>query len=208
MSLQTPSLAHPLFPNHPFQPLHNQIPDEPSSAPSSYNATLIYSSMTSDPPDHSSPVNTELKNELDNFITLQQQLQHPNTLTFHHLSQTMTSSVSSNPHPLLEKPEPTEYLNGNSPIPHSLLTLDQLKHFRIIHFILAQKIFSKCACHSFHNILTITQILTTTNLITLTKMPSSAHFHGPHINISKTRHQFHYIIIQTTLNCVKLDYII
>ena len=51
--------------------------------------------MTSDPPDHSSHVDIELENELDNFITLQQQPQHPNTLTVHHLSQTMTSSESS-----------------------------------------------------------------------------------------------------------------
>ena len=52
--------------------------------------------MTSDPPDLPSPVNEELENELDNFITLQQQLQNPNTLTIHHLSQTITSSKSSN----------------------------------------------------------------------------------------------------------------
>ena len=52
--------------------------------------------MTSDSPDHSSLVDTELENKLDNFITLQQQLQHPNTLTIHHLSQTITSSESSN----------------------------------------------------------------------------------------------------------------
>ena len=52
--------------------------------------------MTSDPPDHSSPVDTDLENELENFTTVQQQLQHPNKLTIHHLSQTMTSSESSN----------------------------------------------------------------------------------------------------------------
>ena len=70
-----------------FQPPHDQIPDEPSSAPSSYtDATLTYSPMTSDLPDYSSPVDTELENELDNFINLPQQLLHPNTLTIHHLS--------------------------------------------------------------------------------------------------------------------------
>ena len=63
------------FSQPPFQPLHTQTPDEPSSASSSYtNATPTYSLMTSDQPDHSSPVDTELKNELDNFITLQQKL--------------------------------------------------------------------------------------------------------------------------------------
>ena len=80
-----------------FQPLYTETPDEPSSAPSSYtDATPIYSPMTSDPPDHSSPVEIELEKELDNFITLQQQLQHPNTLTIHDLSQSMISSESSN----------------------------------------------------------------------------------------------------------------
>ena len=82
----------------PFQPLHTQIPDEPSSAPSSYtDANSIYSPMTSDPPGHSSPVDAELGNDLDNFITLQQQLQPPSTLTIHHLLQTVSSSESSNP---------------------------------------------------------------------------------------------------------------
>ena len=80
-----------------FQPIQTQITNELSSAPSSFtDATPIYSPMTSDPPDHSSPVDTEVENELDNFITLQQQLQHLNTLTIHHLSQTITSSESSN----------------------------------------------------------------------------------------------------------------
>ena len=86
------------FSQPPFRPVYTQITDETSSAPSSYtDATPIYSPMTSDPPDHSSPVDIEFENELDNFITLQQQLQqHPNTLTIHHLSQTITSSESSN----------------------------------------------------------------------------------------------------------------
>ena len=96
----------------------------------------------------------------------------------------MTSSKSSDPHPLLEKPEPNEYLNENSPIPHSFLTIDQLKHLRIIHFILTQKSFSKCVCHSFHNKLTINQILTTINRITLTKMPYSPLFIISHYHFS------------------------
>ena len=79
------------FSQPPFQPIDTQIP-KPFSAPSSCtDATPIYSPMTSDPPDHSSPVDTELENELEKFITLQQQLQHPNTLTIHHLLQTMIS---------------------------------------------------------------------------------------------------------------------
>ena len=80
------------FSQPPFQPIHTQVPDELSSVPSSYtDATPIYSPMTIDPTDHSRPVDTQLENELDNFIILQQLLQHPNTLTIHHLPQTMTS---------------------------------------------------------------------------------------------------------------------
>ena len=59
--------------------------------------------MTSDTPDPSSPVDEELENELENFITLQLQLQNPSTLTIHHLSQTMTSSDFSNPASLTEE---------------------------------------------------------------------------------------------------------
>ena len=163
--------------------------------------------MTSDPPDHTNPVYTELENDSDNVIILQQKLQHPNTLTNHHFSQTKISSESSNPHPLMEKREPTEYLNENSSIPRSLLTLDQLEHFRIIQILLTQKQFSKCAWHFFYKILTITQVLTTINQITLMMMPYFPHFLGPHIIISVTHYHFHYIIIQKTTIYVKLDYI-
>ena len=55
--------------SHPFQPLHTQIPDEPSSVPSSYtDAAPIFSPMTSDPPDPSSHVDEELENELDKIM--------------------------------------------------------------------------------------------------------------------------------------------
>ena len=53
--------------------------------------------MTSDAPDPSSLVDGELEKELDSFISLQQQIQNPNTLTTYHLSQTMISSGSSDP---------------------------------------------------------------------------------------------------------------
>ena len=59
--------------------------------------------MTSDPPDPPSPVDEELENEEDSFVTLQQQLQNPNTPTIHHLLQTITSSESSNPACTTEK---------------------------------------------------------------------------------------------------------
>ena len=79
--------------SHPLSTTPYHIPNEPSSAPSSYtDATPI----TSDPPDPPSPVDEELENELDSFVTLEQHLQNPNTLKIHHLSQTITSSESSN----------------------------------------------------------------------------------------------------------------
>ena len=57
------------FSQPPFQPLHNQVPDEPSSVPSSYtDATPIFSPMTSDPPEPSCAVDEELENDLDNFF--------------------------------------------------------------------------------------------------------------------------------------------
>ena len=90
-----PSLS--TFWQPPFRPLHTPTPDETYPDPFSYtDATPILSPMTSDPHDLHRPVDEELENELDNFITLEQQVQKPNTLTIHHLSQTITSSVSSN----------------------------------------------------------------------------------------------------------------
>ena len=83
------------FSQPPFRPLHIPTPDELSPAPSSYtDATPILYPMTCD---LLGPVDEELENELDNFITLPQQLQNPNTLTIHHLSQTIASSESSKP---------------------------------------------------------------------------------------------------------------
>ena len=43
--------------------------------------------LTSEYSDNNSSVNSQISHELDNFITLQQQLKHPQTLTFHQLSQ-------------------------------------------------------------------------------------------------------------------------
>ena len=119
----------------------------------------------------------------------------------------MTSSKSSNRHPLLKKPEPTEYLNVNIPMPICLLTLEHLERFQFTHFILTQKNSYKCACHFFHSTLTIKQILTTINELTLMNIPCFPHFHGPHIIISVTHNHSHYVITQTTMNCVTLDYI-
>ena len=82
----------------PFRPLHTPTPDEPSSTPFSYtDATPILFPMASDQIDPPSSVNEKLEIDLDNFITVQQQLQNPHTFTIHHLSQSIFSSESSNP---------------------------------------------------------------------------------------------------------------
>ena len=84
--------------SQPLPSTPHPTPDEPSPAPSPYtDATPILCLRTGDQPDPPSPVNEELENELDNFLTLQQQLQNPNTLTIHHLSQSTLSSNSSKP---------------------------------------------------------------------------------------------------------------
>ena len=67
----------------PFQPMHSPLfpKVEPTSPPSSISNVLpIYSPLTSEPSDNNSSVNTQMSPELDNFITLQQQLQHPQAL--------------------------------------------------------------------------------------------------------------------------------
>ena len=88
------------FSQPPFQPLHSRIRLEPLSTPSSIsNVTPTYSPLTSEPSDNNSSVNTQIFNELDNFITLRQQLQHSQTLTIHQLSQFIISSNPSTPIP-------------------------------------------------------------------------------------------------------------
>ena len=57
--------------------------------------------MKSDQLDPSSPVTEELEHEL--FISLQPQLQSTNTLTIHQLSQSISSSESSNPASTVEE---------------------------------------------------------------------------------------------------------
>ena len=88
------------FSQPPFQPLHLQTKLKPSSTPSSIsNVTPQYSPLISDLSNNNSSVHTQISHELDNFITLQQQLQHPQTLTIHQLSQSIISSNPSSPTP-------------------------------------------------------------------------------------------------------------
>ena len=102
-NIQTPNPAFPnlqsTFSQPPFQPIHPQVKIEPPSPPSSIsNVTPICSHLTSEPSDNNSPVDTQKSHELDNFITLQQ-LQHPQTITIHQPSQSITSSNPSTPTP-------------------------------------------------------------------------------------------------------------
>ena len=57
----------------------------------------IYSPLTSEPSDNNDSDHTQISHELDEFITLQQQLQHSQTI--HQLSQSITSSNPSTPTP-------------------------------------------------------------------------------------------------------------
>ena len=83
-----------------FQPLHSQTRSEPHSIPSYVsNVTPTYSPLISERSNNSSPDDTQKSYELDNLITLQRQLEHSQTLTFHQFSQSITSSNPSTPTP-------------------------------------------------------------------------------------------------------------
>ena len=100
------------FSQPPFQPLHSQIKIEPPSTPTSItNVTPTYSPLTSEHSDNNNSVNTQIFNELDNFITLQQKIYHPQLLTIRQLSQSITSSNTSTPTP---SPNP---ISSSNPIP-------------------------------------------------------------------------------------------
>ena len=67
------------------------------------NKNTLYKLTTSLTPrqfTNNSPDNIQIAEELDNFITLQQQLTYPHTLTIHQLSSTVTSSNPQTPTPL------------------------------------------------------------------------------------------------------------
>ena len=77
-------------------PNHN---DSPSTSSHNSNVTPTYSPFTSKRSNNSSPDDTQILHELSNLITLQQQLQHPQTLTIHQLSSSITTSNPSTPTP-------------------------------------------------------------------------------------------------------------
>ena len=88
------------FSQPPFQPLNSQVKIEPLSLPSPIShVTPTYSPLTSESSDNNDQDHTQISHEVDNFITLQQQLQHPQTLFIHQLSRSLTSSNPSTPTP-------------------------------------------------------------------------------------------------------------
>ena len=73
-----------IFSKPPFQPIpsNNSLPSVSTPSYAS-QVTPTYSPLHSDRSYNNSPDTPQNSQELDNFITLQQQLIHPNTLTIH-----------------------------------------------------------------------------------------------------------------------------
>ena len=89
-----------VFSKPPFQPIPSSHP-LPSVSTLSYTTqvTPIYSSLHSNRSNNNSSDTLQISEELDNFITLKQQLIHSNTLAIHQLSSTIISSSSNPPTP-------------------------------------------------------------------------------------------------------------
>ena len=64
------------------------------------HVTPTYTPSLSDRSTNNSPDIPQISSELDNYITLQQQIIHPHTITIHHLSSVTTSSGPPTPTPL------------------------------------------------------------------------------------------------------------
>ena len=89
------------FFNHPpFQSSHSQAKSEsPYTLSHISQVTPAYSPFTNERSNNNSPDDTQISYELNNPITLQQQLHHRKTLTIHQLASTITSSNSTTPTP-------------------------------------------------------------------------------------------------------------
>ena len=89
-----------IFSKTPFRPIHSQtLRLSPSTPSHSSQATPTYSPFTIDHSPNNSPDTTQFSDELNNYITLQQQIQNPHTLTVRQLSSTITSSNPPTPTP-------------------------------------------------------------------------------------------------------------
>ena len=91
----TSSTTFSIPPFRPIQP-HSQhtSPYTPSQV------TPTYSPINNERSTNNSPDNIQISEELDNLITLQQQLLSSHTLTIHQLSSTITSSNPPTPPPI------------------------------------------------------------------------------------------------------------
>ena len=77
----------------PFRPIHSQFQNNsPSTISHVSQVTSTYSPFTNERSNNNSPETTQISYELNNLITLQQQVQDPHTLTIHQLSSIITSS--------------------------------------------------------------------------------------------------------------------
>ena len=101
----SPSTYSQTNPSHfsqpPFQPINASQPLPSLSTPShASQITPTYTPSLSDRSTNNSANIPQISPELDNYITLQQQIIHPHTLTIHHLSSITTSSGPPTPTPL------------------------------------------------------------------------------------------------------------
>ena len=101
----SPSTYSQTNPSHfsepPFQPINASQPLPSLSTPShASQVTPTYTQSLSDRSTNNSPNIPQISPELDNYITLQQQIIHTHTLTIHHLSSITISSGPPTPTPL------------------------------------------------------------------------------------------------------------
>ena len=90
-----------IFSIHPFRPIQPQHHYTSPSTPSHVSQVApTYSPFISERSTNNSPDNIQISEELDNFITLQQQLPYSYTHTIHQISSTVTSSNPPTPTPI------------------------------------------------------------------------------------------------------------
>ena len=89
------------FSQPPFKPINTSYPLPSLSVPSyPSQVTPTYPSSLTDRSTNNSPDIPQVSSELDNYITLQQQIIHPDTFTINHLSSVTANSSPSTPTPL------------------------------------------------------------------------------------------------------------
>ena len=81
-----------------FQPIQSHSQHTTPYTPS--QVTPTYSPFNNERSTNNSPDNIQISEELDNFMTLQQQLPAPRTLTINQLSSTIASSNPPTPTPI------------------------------------------------------------------------------------------------------------